>query len=61
MPRRIDERVRSRHQKKVTPQHLLRLTQFFLCLLKVKVNIQSLDKICDWVIVFIILLLNDAD
>lgn len=47
-------------QEKVILENLLSLAQFLLCLFKVKVDVEGLDEIGDWVAILIALLPDDA-
>lgn len=61
MSRRIDELIRSTEQEEVVLQNLLGLAELLLCLLKVKVNVESLDEVGHGVVVLVALLSDDPD
>lgn len=58
---RVDERVANRHEEEVGPQHLLGARKLPLRLLKVKVDVESANKIRHGVGVLVSLLLHYAD
>lgn len=61
MPGGVDECVGGGEQEKVVLENLLGLAELLLGLLKVKVDVQSLDEVGDGVGVLVALLADDAD
>jgi hypothetical protein len=60
MPCRVHKRIRGIQQEEVALQNLLRLAEFLLRLLKVKVNVQGFDEVRDRVVVLVALLPDNA-
>jgi hypothetical protein len=61
MSRRIHKRIRRTEQEEIVLENLLRLAELLLCLLKVKVDVQSLDKVGDGVVILVALLPYNTD
>jgi len=61
MSRRVDKQVCGAQQEEVVLQNFLRLAELLLRLLKVKVDVQSLDEVGDRVIVLVAFLSHDPD
>ena len=61
MSRRIDELVRGAKQEEIILKNLLRLAELLLRLLKVKVNVQRLDEVGNWIAVLVAFLPHDPD
>lgn len=47
----LDEVFQASHQKEIIHQHSLTLSQFLLCPIKIKVDIQAHNKFCDGIFV----------
>lgn len=57
----LDERVGCSYEKEIGTENLLSLGKLLLCLLEIEIDVESLDEICDWIAVFIVLLSNKLD
>jgi len=61
MSRTLNKLLRQTRKKEITLQHRLNLHQLLLCQFEVKVHIQSIDKLGDWIGILITLLFDDTD
>ena len=57
----LNEVVKTGHQEEVIDQDRLTVSQFLLCSIKIKVDIQIFDEAGDWVLVGVGLLLDHFD
>lgn len=61
MTSRIHKGIRGSDEEKIASQQLAGFDQSLLGLFKVEINVQRFDEICDRIIVFIVLLLDDPN
>lgn len=57
----LNERIGSRNEEEVAPEHVLSFTQLLLSLLEVEVDVERLDEIGDRVGVFVVFLTHNTD